>query len=148
MRRAFVFLALFCAAGMSVRADDWERWRNGRRVLLVRTSSRDDARWREQTAALSANREGLGQRDVVIVVWEGKNAPSEWPKDAEVSPAAAFARRFPALEREHWRVALIGRDGRVKAAWDRVVATDELFARIDAMPMGRLEMKERRTKER
>lgn len=144
MIRSVFFLALFGAAGMSARADDWERWRDGRRVLILRTSSRNDARWVQQATTLSANREGLGQRDVVVVVWEGDRAPSEWPEDTEIPPAEAFLRHFTGLKPADWRVTLIGRDGRVKAEWDRPVATDELFVRIDSMPMGRLEMEKRR----
>ena len=148
MRRAILLLTFLGAADMSASADDWERWRDGRRVLLVRTASPDDARWREQTGALWQNRKGLAERDVQVVVWEGGGDPSEWPAGGKVFSLAAVASRFPDLRPANWRVALIGRDGEVKAVWDRVVAADEIFARIDAMPMGRLEKEERRRKER
>lgn len=148
MRRAVWFLTLLGAANMSVSADDWERWRDGCRVLLVRVASPDDARWREQIATLSENHNGLAERDVQIVVWEGNGDPSEWPVVGKIFPAAAVARRFSDLKPASWRVALIGRDGEVKAVWDRVVAADEIFARIDAMPMGRLEKEQRRRNER
>lgn len=148
MRVVVSFLTFLGAAGMSVSADDWENWRDGRRVFLVRVASPNDARWREQTVALSENRKGLAERDVQVVVWEVNGDPSEWPDGEKIFPAAAMGRRFPDLKPANWRVALIGRDGEVKAVWDRVVAADEIFARIDAMPMGRLEKEERRRKER
>lgn len=147
MRRAVWFLTLLGVANMSFSADDWERWRDGCRVLLVRLASPDDARWREQIGALSENRRGLAERDVQVVVWEGERDPSEWPDGKRIFPAAAVVRRFSDLRPANWRVALIGRDGEVKAVWDRVVAADEIVARIDAMPMGRLEKEERRRKE-
>ena len=148
MRAVFLLPALLGAAVMSASADDWERWRDGRRVLLVRLASPDEARWREQTVALSENRKGLAERDVQVVVWEGEGDASEWPDGEKISPAAAMGRRFPDFKPANWRVALIGRDGEVKAVWDRVVAADGIFARIDAMPVGRLEREERRKKER
>lgn len=148
MRRAVLFLTFLGAAGMSVLADDWERWRDGRRILLVRTLSRDDVRYGEQIAALSEKRKGLDERDVQVVVWEADGNPLEWPSGRKSVPAAAVGRRFPDLKPANWRVALIGRDGEVKAVWERVVAADEIFARIDAMPMGRLEKEERRREQR
>lgn len=148
MNRAVLFLTLFCAAVMNAQADDWERWRDGRRVLLVRTSPHEVARWREQAVALSESRKDLEERDVQVVVWEGDGTPSEWPACGKIPFASPFARRFPDLHAANWRVALVGRDGGVKAVWSRVVAADEVFAQIDAMPMGRLEKEERRKKER
>jgi hypothetical protein len=40
-------------------------------------------------------------------------------------------------------VLLIGRDGEVKVAWEAAVPLAEVFARIDAMPMGRREKEAR-----
>lgn len=80
-----------------------------------------------------------------MVVWRGNGDPSEWPAGGKSFPAAIVARRFSDLKTANWRVALVGRDGEVKAVWERVVAADEIFARIDAMPMGRREKEERRT---
>ena len=42
-------------------------------------------------------------------------------------------------------IILIGRDGGIKAAWDKVVPPDEIFAKIDAMPMGRAEKSARKS---
>ncbi|MHA4842598.1 DUF4174 domain-containing protein [Flavitalea antarctica] len=41
-----------------------------------------------------------------------------------------------------FNVLLIGKDGGVKATWNRLINTNELFALIDAMPMRKSEMKE------
>ena len=40
-----------------------------------------------------------------------------------------------------FNVLLIGKDGGVKATWNRLINTNELFALIDAMPMRKSEMK-------
>lgn len=143
-----VLLAMFLgAAGMNVSAGDWERWRDGRRVLLVRAASRDDTRWDAQIAALSEKRQGLAERDVAVLLWEGSTGLSLWPDGGELFPASVMALRFPGMQPANWRVALVGRDGEVKAVWDCVVAAAGIFARIDAMPMGRLEKEERRVKQ-
>jgi hypothetical protein len=143
MRRAARLAMLFYAAGMNASADDWDSWRDGRRVLLVRAASPDDARLRQQEAALSADPEGLALRDVLIVRWVGDgNAEVPLPGGKAV-PADVMAGLSPGLRTAEWRVLLIGRDGEVKVVWEVTVPLAELFVRIDAMPMGRREKEAR-----
>jgi hypothetical protein len=146
MRRAARLAMLFCAAGMNASADHWDSWRDGRRVLLVRAASPDDARLRQQEAALSADPEGLALRDVLIVRWVGDgNAEVPLPGGKAV-PADVMAGLSPGLRTAEWRVLLIGRDGGVKVVWETAVPLAEVFAKIDAMPMGGLEKEARERK--
>jgi len=143
MRRAARLAMLFCAAGMNASADDWDSWRDGRRVLLVRAASPDDARLRQQEAALSADPEGLALRDVLVVRWVGDGNPEVSLPDGKAVSADVIAGLSPGLRTAEWRVLLIGRDGEVKVAWEAAVPLAEVFARIDAMPMGRREKEAR-----
>lgn len=148
MRLAVVLVMFLVASVMHVSADGWERWRDGRRILLVRAASGQDARWNEQIRALSENRKGFVERDVTVLLWEGSSDFSAWPDGDSSFPAAAMARRFSDMKPANWRVTLVGRDGEIKAVWDRVVAAAQILALIDAMPMGRLEKEGRRRKQR
>jgi len=139
MRHAVRFVVLFCAAGMNVSAGDGDFWRDGRRVLLVRAPSPDDARLRQQEAFLAANPEGLALRDVLVVRWVGDDDPVVRFPDGKAVSADALAGLSPGLGTADWRVLLIGRDGEVKIVWDGPVPLAEVFAKIDAMPMGRRE---------
>jgi hypothetical protein len=44
------------------------------------------------------------------------------------------------LPPNEWLVALVGKDGEVKASFTRVVDAGEIFALIDAMPMRQREL--------
>ncbi len=143
MRAALLLLSMVAAAWMSTRAGEWEDWRDGRRVLLVRAASPDDARLRQQEAALSADPEGLALRDVLVVRWVGDGNPEVPLPDGKAVPADIIAGLSPGLRTAEWRVLLIGRDGEVKVVWEAAVPLAEVFARIDAMPVGRREKEAR-----
>ena len=124
---------------MNLLAEEWNEWRDGRRVLLVRAAVPEDIRLKEQKTILSAQTEGQKLRDVVLVEWTGETDPKVWPSGGKVL-ATALPREIQAeLRGVAWKVLLIGRDGGSKAAWEKVVPPDEIFAEIDAMPMGRSE---------
>jgi hypothetical protein len=128
---------------MNLVAEEWNDWRDDRRVLLVRAALPEDDRLKEQKNVLSAQTEGLAVRDVMVVEWTGEADPEVWRPSGRVL-VIALAREIQAeLRSAAWKVLLIGRDGGIKAAWDKVVPPDEIFAKIDAMPMGRSEKRAR-----
>jgi len=128
---------------MNLVADEWNAWRDGRRVLLVRAALPEDVRWKEQKTALSAQAQGLAVRDVVVVEWTAEADLKVW-RSGERVLVTTLPREIQAeLRNIAWRVLLIGRDGGIKATWDKVVPPDEIFAKTDAMPMGRSEKQAR-----
>ena len=48
------------------------------------------------------------------------------------------------LSKSRWSIALVGKDGGVKARWRELIEPDEAFGRIDTMPMRRRELAERK----
>jgi len=84
-----------------------------RRELIV-TGPAGDPRVSEQMQALRADPEGARDRELVVVERHG----------------------------ETFQVELMGKDGGVKARWDNLVGVGELWARIDAMPMRRQQLRE------
>lgn len=143
MRSLFPVLTVLCGASPHVSADDGERRWDGRRVLLVRSALHEQERREEQRAALAADLGGLAARDVLVLEWTGEQEPEVWPPGCGGSAPDVAARCGPDVSAEAWRVVLIGRDGQAKASWNRIVPAAEIFARIDAMPMGRREKEER-----
>ena len=139
MNRWLLVLSIGFVTCMNLLAEEWNAWRDGRRVLLVRAALPEDIRLKEQKTILSAQTEGLAVRDVVVVEWTAETDPEVWPSGGRVL-ATMLPREIQAeLRGVAWKVLLIGRDGGSKAAWDKVVPPDEIFAKIDAMPMGRSE---------
>jgi len=143
MKMTTILPALLGATLMNAAAGEWDDWRDGRRVLVVRAGSPEDVTLRQQMAVLSAGPDGLAVRDVVVLQWAGEEDPKMWPSGVKALAASVLAARYAALRKAEWSVVLIGRDGDVKKAWDKVVPVEEVFAQIDAMPMGRREKQER-----
>jgi hypothetical protein len=143
MNRWLLMFSIGILTCMNLVADEWNEWRDGRRILLVRAALPEDVRLKEQRAGLLAEAEGWAVRDVVVVGWTGEADFKVWPSGETVLVAALPQEIQAQLRSAAWRVLLIGRDGGIKAAWDKVVPPDEIFAKIDAMPMGRSEKQAR-----
>ena len=139
MNRWLLVLSIGVVTCMNFLAEEWNEWRDGRRVLLVRAALPEEVRLKEQKTVLSAQIEGLAVRDVVVVEWIGEADPKVWRSGGRVLVTALPREIQAELLSLAWKVLLIGRDGGIKAAWDKVVPPDEIFAKIDAMPMGRSE---------
>jgi hypothetical protein len=84
-----------------------------RRELIV-TGPAGDPLVAEQIQALSSDPEGAGERELDVTEREG----------------AAF------------QVELLGKDGSLNARWDNLVGVSELWARIDATPTRRRQLRE------
>ncbi len=84
-----------------------------RRALIV-SGPAEDPRVSEQLEAVRADTAGAEDRELDVSARDG----------------------------EVFCVELLGKDGGVKARWDAVVGREELWARIDAMPMRRRELRD------
>ena len=109
------------------------------RVVVVLAGASDDAMRDEQLRLLGEASAGLRERDMVVVedvggvvTIDGVAQPEPIPlREAYDAPPSGF------------QLLLIGKDGGVKLRSAELVATGELFALIDTMPMRRREMQER-----
>jgi len=109
-----------------------------KRVLLVFAPGEQHAGYTSQLGLLEAVEGGLRERDMsVIRVFADERVAIDG--QTHDKSAASFYRRF-AVDRDDFRVILVGKDGSVKLDQDRAVASDDLFALIDAMPMRQYEM--------
>lgn len=119
--------------------------------MTAATQTLDDFQWEkrllvitESSDALSrkliANQVGLAERDIEVFVLKGPVAPGK-------SPGAALSQEL--RERMKIRdgaaeVLLLGKDGRTTVRWNTAdFSIASLFAKIDAMPMRRREMRDR-----
>lgn len=111
-------LLLGLALGVAVNAFAHDDPPRDARVLVVSAPDAGHAAYRDQAAQLLPAWRGLIERDFVVETRFG---------------AAAFS------------VVLIGKDGGEKLRRATPLEPAELFALVDAMPMRRAEMRERRT---
>ncbi|MDJ0777404.1 MAG: DUF4174 domain-containing protein [Gammaproteobacteria bacterium] len=111
----------------------WEK-----RVLLVFAPAANHPERQRQRALLDAVEGGLHERDMTVIeaFADDRLAIDGQPQAAT---GASFYRRF-AVASDEFRVVLVGKDGSVKLERNHAVASGDLFALIDSMPMRRHEM--------
>ena len=132
MRRlAFAVACLVLVAASQVLAASvtgLEAYRGKARVLVIQVQRFDQVALAQQKHMLRADEPGLARRDLVVfaatrdAVVAIVGIPPSRPPDLHM-PSAGTGRGF--------RAVLIGRDGTVKAHWDRPVPLDALFAAAD-----------------
>ncbi|MEE7494646.1 DUF4174 domain-containing protein [Methylobacterium oryzae] len=135
MRETALGLGLAAIAAMAAgaaRAGPLDTYRDRARVLVLSAPEAGNAQLRAQRAALASVRTGVAERDLVVLEAVGSGAEARALRDRLGLPADSF------------RAVLIGKDGSAKLTAEAPVAPQRLFSTIDAMPMRRTEMRERR----
>jgi hypothetical protein len=87
----------------------------------------------------------MSRRELIVSGPAGDARVTEQMQALRADPQGATERELEVLEREAgaFQVELLGKDGGVKARWEDLVGVGELWARIDAMPTRRRELRER-----
>jgi hypothetical protein len=115
------------------------RWEH--RVLVVFAPGGDCALYRRQLEVLEAAEPGLQDRDVVVISVLAGNVATAGGPAARASPRD-LRDAYDVLP-HHFRVVLIGRDGRAKLHQEQPVSAVKLFALIGSMPMRKHETNRR-----
>ncbi|MFC0243805.1 DUF4174 domain-containing protein [Rhodopseudomonas telluris] len=105
------------------------RWKN--RVLVV-VAPAGDAAAEQQRKIYQASAAGMSERAIVLREAVGDGDPARQIR----SRLSADGQRF--------QVFLIGKDGHTALSSDKPLSADHLFAKVDAMPMRRDEMRRAR----
>jgi hypothetical protein len=86
----------------------------------------------------------MNRREVIVSGPAGDPRVLEQTEALRADPDGARERELDVLEREGpaFQVELMGKDGGLKARWDDLVGVSELWARIDAMPSRRRQLRE------
>jgi hypothetical protein len=110
-------------------ADALSSYRWNKRVLVVAGPAAQNADVMQQRRAYDGAAQGMRERDVVLVEATGDSAQ------------ARQIRQQLSLDGLSFKVILVGKDGHTTIASDRPWTADDLFRRIDTMPMRRDEMR-------
>jgi hypothetical protein len=132
MRETVLGLGLAILAAGAASAGPLDAYRDRARVLVVSAPDAGDAHLKAQRAALGSARGGVAERDLVVLEAVGSGAEARALRARLGLPADSF------------RAVLVGKDGGAKLTAEEPIAPQRLFATIDAMPMRRVEMRERR----
>ena len=131
MRRTALGLGL-AALTATASAAPLDAYRDRARVLVLSAPDAGDAQLKAQRAALGPVQNGVAERDLVVLEALGSGAEARALRAALGLPADSF------------RAVLVGKDGGAKLTAAAPIPPQRLFATIDAMPMRRSEMRERR----
>lgn len=113
------------------------RWEN--RILLIFSDSESNESYQEQLKAVEEHQEGIKDRDLIVISVFSK-AGSNIEGTEITQESAEELRNDYRDEDEPYTFILIGKDGTVKMRSNEVVPVEELFRRIDSMPMRQREM--------
>ena len=119
---------------------DLGSYKGTNRLLLIFVSTAADALYRRQESLLKSHEAGFKDRDLILVrvFTDGGDVGG-----SPVSPGkAAGVREGHGIGEGEFAVLLVGKDGTEKFRWRKPVSAEEMFERIDAMPMRRREMEQ------
>ena len=86
----------------------------------------------------------MSRRELIVTGPAGDPRVAEQMEALRADPTGADERELDVSEREAgaFQVELTGKDGSLMARWDNLVGVSELWAKIDAMPTRRRELRE------
>ena len=86
----------------------------------------------------------MSRRELIVTGPAGDPLVAEQVQALRADPEGAGERELDVREREgaSFLVELVGKDGGVTARWDNLVGVAELWAKIDAMPARRRQLRE------
>jgi hypothetical protein len=86
----------------------------------------------------------MRRRELIVTGPAGDPLVAEQVQALRADPDGASERELDVTEREgsSFLVELLGKDGGVTARWDNLVGVAELWAKIDAMPARRRQLRE------
>lgn len=114
------------------------RWAN--RPLLIFAPSDDDPRLVRQRRPLADRAKGVAERDMVLIEVTGNRVTQDGRQVGGPKTIAELRQQYDVSAEDFW-VILVGKDGTAKLRRETPVGADELFERIDSMPMRRREMR-------
>lgn len=133
-------MAAQSSAGEQINPLAEYRWQN--RLLLIFAGDSADPDVGKTRMALEASACELADRDMVIG-WILERAESRIAA-AGIDPTTAEAlRSHLGVSGDGFAAVLVGKDGGVKARYDRAPRLGEVFSLIDGMPMRRAEQRQR-----
>ena len=132
---SLLLLSLALPAEFDLREVEWKN-----RVVLVFAPDNEKAELSRQREILKSASCGIGDREIVTIVAVFGERLLVDGRPLKRTAGDTLRDRY-GVRTDDFRVLLIGKDGGVKLRREESVSAEELFSRIDAMPMRRNEMR-------
>ena len=114
------------------------------RVVLLLAPDKEEPAFRQQIDLWTATPEEVTDRDLVLyqIFPDAGTGPEGAPLPLET--LRSLSHKYGPVPEQGLKFVLIGKDGTIKTEREAVVPMQELFGRIDQMPMRRAEMRRRK----
>ena len=130
-------LGLLTTMQLSATEVEWlKQFRWEQRIILVKVAKGNS---RPVVDTLKVAQEDIKERAILWFVIDGQSVVTNYQGDLNLNLSIQLSNAYY-TEEERYSVCLIGKDGGLKHRQKRL-DLDELFSRIDAMPMRRAEMR-------
>lgn len=143
VRVAGLLVALGLAAAPAVGAVDLAPYRWENRLLVLAAPGPDEAALASQREILARRVDAVADRDLVVIELYGRGGGLLGERLLTEAEAAGLRQRLR-LAADDRTLLLIGKDGGIKRRAPLDTELRAVFEQIDAMPMRRDEMRERR----
>ena len=114
------------------------------RLLVVHAPGEGDPKLASQRRIVSERKDDLHERDMVVIEVVCGRAAVVLGPPARLDAEAVLA--HVGLAQDSFGIALVGKDSGVKLRTSHVVAPEQLFGVVDAMPMRQRERRRRQTR--
>ena len=149
MRASTMLLALMTAVAFPALALSGQKVSNRKaaehklkyRSLLIFAPDTSNKDLSNQKAVVAAQRNGLKEREIVVVYVVGKSVSAELGPEPDATPVKL--RSHYRVAKNDFRVVLIEKDGNTQMLSDAPVTADQLFQTIDAVPTHKDNAKQR-----
>ncbi len=125
---------------------DLNKYRWHKRMIIIFSPQVINPQYRELKRKLERSIPEMDDRDLIKVeiLTDGTSKVEDYvvPEDVEINLRERYR-----IDPAHFAAILVGKDGQEKCRWESGVDVQEIFSRIDAMPMRREEIKESHDKE-
>ena len=120
-----------------------EKYKEDSRILIIFTPSVEKDIYLWQQRELEGNVLGMIDRDLVVAVVNSSGRSFEGEQEISDEEVKELRKKFKVKDHEYV-VFLLDKDSQLKYRDDKPVAMEDIFAIIDAMPLRKQELEDRR----
>ena len=120
-----------------------EKYKGDSRILIIFTPSVEKDIYIWQQRELEENVLGMIDRDLVVAVVNGSGRSFEGEEEISEEAVKELRNRFKVKDHEYVAF-LLDKDSQLKYRDDKPVAMEDIFSIIDAMPLRKQELEDRR----
>jgi hypothetical protein len=132
-----IFFGTFIANAQNIADFKWKK-----RLLILVANSVEDTSLKQQLRAFTSEGSHIKERDLVLILMDKNHIYFDNGQISQLSLPETY--RVLQLEKDFTGLVLVGKDGGVKLKTPFPVLPNKVFDLIDAMPMRKSELKNRK----